>query len=76
MLDKLQKLASKIVGPPASLESLAQRENVAHLSVYYRYNFGRCSSKLAELVPFPHSCERCTCYFNTLHDFSVSISRY
>ena len=45
MLDKLQKWVSRTVSPSASLESLAHRQNVANLSLYYRYNFGRCSSK-------------------------------
>ena len=35
----------------ACLESLAHR-NVASLSLFYRYYFGRCSSELAQLVRF------------------------
>ena len=38
----------------ASLEPMAKCQNVASLSLFYRYNFGRSSSKLAELVPFPY----------------------
>ena len=43
------------VGPSraASLETLAHRWNVASLSLFYRYYFGRCSSELAQLVPLP-----------------------
>ena len=70
MLDKLQKWVLGTVGPSASLESLAHCRNVANLSLYYRYNFGKCSSRLAELVPLSHSCAKSTCYSNTLHDFS------
>ena len=53
LLDKLQKRICRIVGPSlaASLEPLAHRRNVASLSLFYRYYFGRCSSELAELVP-------------------------
>ena len=29
--------------------------NIASLSLFYRYQFGRCSSKLAELVPLTYS---------------------
>ena len=49
-----------------SLEPLAHRRNVASLSLFYRYYFGRCSSKLAQLVPLPYSLERSTCYFDRL----------
>ena len=53
LLDKLQKRICRIVGPSfaASLEPLAHRRNVASLSLFYRYYFGRCSSELAQLVP-------------------------
>ena len=51
--DKLQKRICRTVGPSltASLEPLAHRRNVASLSLFYRYYFGRCSSELAQLVP-------------------------
>ena len=41
------------VGPSlaASLEPLVRRRNVASLSLYYRYYFGRSSSELTQLVP-------------------------
>ena len=35
--------------------------------------FSRRSSELAELVPFPCSRGRPTCYSDRLHDFSVTI---
>ena len=38
-----------------SLELLADRRNVASLSLFCRYYFGKCSSELAQLVPFPFS---------------------
>ena len=48
-LDKLQKRICKTVGPSlvASVEPLVHRLNVASLSLFYRYYFGRCSSKLS-----------------------------
>ena len=57
LLDKLQKWIWRIVGPSiaASLEPLAHRRNVASLSLFYRYYFGRCSSEPAQLVPLPFS---------------------
>ena len=54
---------------------LAHRQNVASLSLFYRYYFGRCSSELAQLVPLPHSRGRSTRYSDRLHDFSVTIPR-
>ena len=77
LLDKLQKWICRTVGPSlaASLEPLAHRRNVASLSLFYRYYFGRCSSELAELVPLPYSRGRSTRYSDKLHDFSVTIPR-
>ena len=58
-----------------SLEPLAHRQNVSSLSLFYRYYFGRCSSKLAQLVPLPYCRGRSTPYSDRLHDFSVTIPR-
>ena len=59
----------------ASFESLAHHRNVASLSLFYRYYFGRCSSELAQLVQLLDSPGRSTCYSDRLHDFSVTIPR-
>ena len=77
LLDKLQKRICRIVGPSlaASLEPLADRRNVASLSLFCRYYFGRCSSELAQLVPLPFSRRRSTRHSDRLHDFSVTIPR-
>ena len=82
LLDKLQKRICRTVGPSlaASLEPLAHRQNVAILSLFYRYYFGRCSSELAELVPLPYFRGRSTRYSDRLHDFfchhSLMLHRY
>ena len=57
LLDKLQKRICRIVGPSlaASLEPLAHCGNVANLSLFCRYYFGRNSSELAQLAPLPFS---------------------
>ena len=57
LLHELQKRICRTVvpSPITSLEPLAHRRNVASLSLFYRYYFGRCSSELAQLVPLPHS---------------------
>ena len=77
LLDKLQKRICRTVGPSlaASLELLAHRRNVASLSLFYRYYFGRCSSELAQLVTLPYFQGRSICYSDRLHDFSVTIRR-
>ena len=78
LLDKLQKQIWRTAGPSlsASLKPLAHCRNVASLSLFYSYYFGRCSSELAELVPLPYSRRRSTRYFDRLHDFSDTIPRY
>ena len=55
--DKLQKRICRSAGPSlaASFEPLAHRQNVASLSLFYRYYFGRCSSELTQLVPLAFS---------------------
>ena len=77
LLDKLQKRICRTAGPSlaASLEPLAHRRNVASLSLFYRYYFGRFSSELAQLVLLPYSRGRCARYSYRLHDFSVTIPR-
>ena len=77
LLDKLQKLICRTVGPSlaASLEPLAHHRNLTSLSLFYRYYFGRCSSELAGLVPLPYSRERSAHYSDRMHDFSVTIPR-
>ena len=77
LLDKLQKSICRTVGPSlaASLEPLAHFRNVASLSLFYRYYFGRCSSELAHLVPLTYFRGRFTHYSDGLHDFSVTIPR-
>ena len=77
LLGKLQKWICRTVGPSlaASLEPLAHRRNVASLSLFYWYYFGRCSSELAQLVPLLCSRGRSTCYSDRLHGFSVTIPR-
>ena len=57
----------------ASLEPLAQWQNVASLSLFYSYYFGR--SEPAQLLPLPYSRGRSIRYSDRLHDFSVTIPR-
>ena len=77
LLDKLQNRICSAVGPSlaASLAPLAHQRNVASLSLFYKNYFGRCSSELAQLGPFPFSRRRSTHYSDRLHDFYVTIPR-
>ena len=77
LLDQLQKRICRTACPSlaASLVPLVHCQNVASLSLFYRYYFGIYSSELAELVPLPYFRERSTRYSDTLHDFSVAIPR-
>ena len=77
LLDKLQRQIYRTFGPSlaASLKPLAHCWNVASLSPFYRYCFGRCSFELAQLGPLPYSWGRSSRYSDRLHDFSVTIPR-
>ena len=77
LLDELKKQICRTVGPSlaASLEPLAHHWNVASLSLFYWYYFGRCLSELAQLDPFPWSYWRSSHYSDRLHDSSVTIPR-
>ena len=77
LLDKLQKRICRAVVPSlaASLEPLAHRQNVASVTLFYRYYFGRCSSELTQLLPLLYSSGTSTRYSDGLHDFSATIPR-
>ena len=57
LLDKRQKRICRTVTPSLATSSypLVHRRNLAGLSLFYRYYFGRCSSELAQLVPLRFS---------------------
>ena len=76
-LDKLQKRICRtaVLSVAACLESLVYHRNLASLSLFYRYFFGRCSSELAQLVPLAFSLGRSTRCCDRLHDFFVTIPR-
>ena len=78
LLDKLQKLICRTVGPSlaTSLEPFAHCGNRSSLTLFYRNYFGRCSSELIQLVPLTYSQDRSTRYSDRLHNFSVTIPRY
>ena len=77
LLDKLQKRICRTIGSSlaASLEPLTHRQNIASLSLFYKYYRVKCLSKRSQLIPFPNSRGRSTRYSDRLHDFYVTISR-
>ena len=77
LLDKLRKRISRTAGPSfaACLELVAHRRNVASLSLFCKYYFGRCSSELTQLVPLPYFRGRSNHYSERLHHFSVTIPK-
>ena len=77
LIEKLPKRICGTVGPSLAtcLEALTYHRNVASLSLFYRYYFGRCSSELAQLVPLLYSRGRSICYSDRFHVFSVTIPR-
>ena len=65
LLDKLQNGYARLA-LATSLEPLAHRRNVATLSLFCRYYFCKCSSKLVQLVPLPFSRGRSTRYSDNI----------
>ena len=69
--DELQKRECRTLNH--SFETVPYCLNVATLSLFSRFCFGRCLSHLAELFLLPYLIGRSTRYSNRLHDFSVNI---
>ena len=63
MLDQLQEQICRAAdfSFAAFIESLADRQNDANLSVFYRCYFGRCSFELVKLVRLSYTRGRSTC---------------
>ena len=70
-LELLQKKICRTVGSSLAvcLEPLAQSQNVASLSRFYRCYFGRCLCELVQLVPLLYSWGRSTHCSDWFHDF-------
>ena len=66
-----QQLANKLL--PLSVRRL--RRDVASLSLFYRYYFGKCSSALGEIVLKPKVFSRNTRRANPLTCYHVNIER-
>ena len=77
LLDRVEKRAKNLVGEALAnqLQPLKVRRDVASLSLFYRYYFGRCSSALERCVPKPKVFHRSTRRANTLACYHVSQER-
>ena len=64
-----------LISLSASFKPLTDCQNVASLSLFYRYYIDKCSSELAKLVPLAYSQGRSTRYSDRLHNFSINIHR-
>ena len=68
-LDRVQHRMKKLVGSAlySTLQPLSQRRDVASLSLFYRYYFGRCSDGLHESMFPTFVASRSTRRVNSLH---------
>ena len=78
-LDKVERRVKNLVGPKLfqKLQPLSERRDVASLSLFYRYYFGRCSSELSLCVPQQKVLSRSTraASFSTLYQVQCERSR-
>ena len=74
LLDRVQKLVVSLVGSGISsdLQALSHRMDVASLSLFYKYYYGKCSSELADLVPPKHVTVRGTHFSEQMHRHAVN----
>ena len=76
ILDRVESKAFRLINSPnhtSQLPSLQLRRNVASLSLFYRYYFGRCSEELSYCVPRPKSWGRSTRLASASHNYCVDV---
>merc|ERR1712002_1214306 len=76
ILDRVESKAFRLINAPhltSQLPSLELRRDVASLSLFYRYYFGRCSDELYYCVPGPKSWGRNTRQATDSHEFCVKV---
>ena len=73
-LDRLQKQVVSFVGAGLSsdLPALSHRRDVAGLSLFYKYYYGKCSSELADLVSPKRVTVRSTRFSEQMHRHTVN----
>merc|ERR1712212_1258368 len=76
LLDRVESKAFRLINAPlltSQLPSLKLRRDVASLSLFYRYYFGRCSDELYYCVPGPKNWSRNTRLATASHEFCVEV---
>ena len=77
-MDKVQYKAFRLISSSTltdCLPFLSLRRDVASLSLYYRYYFGRCSVELQSCIPLPLNKPRATRQAFQAHQYAVAISQ-
>ena len=76
-LDRVERRVKNLVGQVLGeqLQPLSVRRDVASLSLFYRYYFGRCSPSLSDCVPQPKSYSRSTRAASSSSMFQVECER-
>ena len=71
-----KKWTWRIAGPSlaASFEPLPHCWNVTNLSFVYMFYFGRCLTKLAQLVPLPYSQGKSTHYSHSCMTYDLNLA--
>ena len=77
LLERVEKRVKNLMGEKlaSKLQPLSVRRDVASLSLFYRYYFGRSSSAVNECVPKPKIFSRSTRRANALTCYNVSLER-
>ena len=75
LLDRVESKAFRLINAPltSQLPPLKLRRDVASLSLFYRYYFGRCSEELNYCVPGPKNWGRNTRLAASSHEYCVEV---
>ena len=70
----MQERAVSLVGsgPSAGLQALSHSRDVASLSLFYKYYYGKCSSELVDLVPPKRVTARSTRFSEQMQRHTVN----
>ena len=74
LLDRVQKRVVSLVGSgiSAGLQALSHRRDVASLSLFYKYYYGKCPSEFADLAPPKLVTVRSTRFSEQMHRHIVN----
>ena len=77
LLDRVQKQVVSLVGSglSAGLQAKSHRRDVANLSLFYKYYYGKYSSELADLVPPKHVTVRSTWFSEQIIELILLINQ-